>query len=377
MSVPLYQQIANLLRAEVISKASSQPEVLPSERELCELHKVARSTIRGALAALEAEGLVRRKVGWATVTNPEGIATWQRMRHSRRIMIEAGKLGLAEQTTTYFGQIYQGILTTAEEAGYSCGLRQTELRFPTPGVEAVPENPKEVLGVILTHILSEQTIAMHAEAGYPVVCLDHWPVHPLVDGVMIDCFAEAHQAVEFLASQGHREMFYIGNMVGHGANRRPETDALQMEAGYRRATQLAGLEASARRVLFLFKDDPDLPRSVEALLRQTPRPTAGIIFSHGAMGRVLDVMQRMRLRCPEDVSLITKTHKAEPLEAATLETDAYQLGQLAVETLLARAAGKRPAGQRIVLASRLHRGPTVAVAPAPRTLPGETDHTRA
>ncbi len=144
-----------------------------------------------------------------------------------------------------------------------------------------------------------------------------------------------------------------------------------MEAGYRRATKLAGLEASSERVAFVHTDGAEMPSVIEWILAQRLRPTAGIVFYSTAMFDAKRMLLERGIRCPEDISLITKSHEAEPADAAFLETDAFELGQIAVETLLARAAGKRRAGQRVVVASHLRRGPTVGVAPSPGVLSGK------
>src|SRR5580765_7665543 len=64
MSAP-YLSIADALRDEIASKRLPPHSRLPSEQELVQRYKVARETLRKALAKLEQDGLVyrRRAVG--------------------------------------------------------------------------------------------------------------------------------------------------------------------------------------------------------------------------------------------------------------------------------------------------------------------------
>lgn len=63
---PLYQQIADALRMQIMEGTLAPSERLPSESTLCKRHGVARSTVRQALQLLTNEGLLARpahKVG--------------------------------------------------------------------------------------------------------------------------------------------------------------------------------------------------------------------------------------------------------------------------------------------------------------------------
>lgn len=352
--VPRYQRIVNLLLDSLTDVADDQPRSLPKEQELAHIHGVARGTIRNALAVLEQQGLIRRTAGrgGGTITIPEGVRAWRRMQGRCRIIV------LTRREAPWERAICQGIAEATQQAGYECVMNEAPNRFPAFSSRMRPEDPQSVLGVITCGTFDERFITMHAEAGYPVVCVDHWPRHPLADAVVTDCFTEGQQAVELLAGYGHRELFYVGSMVRRKSDEAPqaETDAEQMEAGYRHAARVAGLKMSADRVLFaLHNQCDDLARW---FLAQDPRPTGGVIYSSGTLFKLRDALLAHGIRCPEDISLVCKAHKARPMEAAYVCTDGTRLGRTAVSTLLARAAGKQEAGLRIAVASEVHRGPT-------------------
>jgi len=65
-SVPLYYQLANVLRENIISGRFAIGDKLPTEAELVKQYAVSRATVRGALQHLKDEGLIRREAGRGT-----------------------------------------------------------------------------------------------------------------------------------------------------------------------------------------------------------------------------------------------------------------------------------------------------------------------
>lgn len=64
--VPLYSQLVSIVKRNITAGTLSPGELIPSEAELCRTFNVSRSTVRQAIGALEAEGLVVRKQGRGT-----------------------------------------------------------------------------------------------------------------------------------------------------------------------------------------------------------------------------------------------------------------------------------------------------------------------
>jgi GntR family transcriptional regulator len=59
--LPLWYQVTEALRARVLGRTPEQPRRLPTEAQLAEEYGVAVSTVRQALTALEADGLITRR----------------------------------------------------------------------------------------------------------------------------------------------------------------------------------------------------------------------------------------------------------------------------------------------------------------------------
>ncbi|MGV0745056.1 GntR family transcriptional regulator [Mycolicibacterium sp. XJ870] len=68
--IPLYAQVRDVLRSQILGQNLAPGDPLPSELELQETFGVARSVIRQALAELADSGLIRRERGRGSVVAP-------------------------------------------------------------------------------------------------------------------------------------------------------------------------------------------------------------------------------------------------------------------------------------------------------------------
>lgn len=62
--------VADELRRQVLASAFTAPDQFPTEAELCQAYGVSRFTVREALRALQAEGLIKRRRGSGTTVQP-------------------------------------------------------------------------------------------------------------------------------------------------------------------------------------------------------------------------------------------------------------------------------------------------------------------
>lgn len=74
--IPFYFQLKKLLADEIVANRWSHGDRIPSEPAICEHFSVSRTTVRQALAELEAEGLVRRDKGRGTFVRVPASSSW-------------------------------------------------------------------------------------------------------------------------------------------------------------------------------------------------------------------------------------------------------------------------------------------------------------
>jgi len=73
--LPQYRKIYELLRKQIIDGVYKEGDILPSENELCAVHKLTRPTVRHALDTLVNEGFIRKHQGKGSIVHklPKGI----------------------------------------------------------------------------------------------------------------------------------------------------------------------------------------------------------------------------------------------------------------------------------------------------------------
>jgi len=76
-AIPLYRQLASILRRPIAAGEAAPGDRLPSESQLVARHGVSRITVRQALADLEREGLIERSAGRGSfVREPRRPVAW-------------------------------------------------------------------------------------------------------------------------------------------------------------------------------------------------------------------------------------------------------------------------------------------------------------
>jgi LacI family transcriptional regulator len=266
---------------------------------------------------------------------------------------------------------YQVILTNSDEdPNQERASVQLLLEKRVDGIIVAPADPDH---------------AEHLEAairdGTPVVLLDRDIDSLAADSVVVDNVVGAETAVAHLIELGHQRIAVIGTrrgpmpVFGAGTFQAEAAAAVDPQLlrpgaarvlGYLRAHAAAGLTVQPE--LVRIGAEPQLPRAglqrrvvalaeTSAVLQVDDPPTA--IFttdsdmSHGA----IQAIREAGLRVPLQVSVVG----FDDLDWATLlepplsvvEQPAYELGNAAVERLVARIEGDERPPRRIVLSTRL------------------------
>ncbi len=96
---PAYQELARLLRDQILAGELRPGDRLPIEPELCRLHGVSRSTVREALRVLASQNLVTTTRGvsggsFVAYPNPEQISGYLEV--SLRLLAQADDLTIAQ-----------------------------------------------------------------------------------------------------------------------------------------------------------------------------------------------------------------------------------------------------------------------------------------
>jgi DNA-binding LacI/PurR family transcriptional regulator len=200
--------------------------------------------------------------------------------------------------------------------------------------------------------LADDTILMIGDSGLPVVLIGDSRVGMGVSSVDVDNVAAATEAVTYLISLGHRRIaMFLGPSTA--------TSEHQRLAGYRRAHEAAGIPIDEQLIvpgMIWEVSGADRARALFAL-PASERPTALFCYNDAIALGVLRAAREAGVAIPGELSVIgfddidVAATTIPPL--TTIRQPLRQVGERAVEILLAVISGERPAGSSEILPHEL------------------------
>ncbi|WP_128912317.1 LacI family DNA-binding transcriptional regulator [Granulicella sibirica] len=201
-----------------------------------------------------------------------------------------------------------------------------------------------------------------ADSHLPVVIVDRRPKWWAGDTVVADNEEGGFRVGEHLVRMGHRVLAAIGGPMQISSSH----DRIQ---GFRRALVASGIRLKREYLRAApFSAEAGCVAALE-LLQLAPRPTAIFAGSDLLASGALAAARRLKLRCPEDVSIVgfddlDFASLSEP-SLTTVFQPGYQMGATACSLLLTRVRGGEEPPEHTVLATELRERNSVrALAPS-------------
>ena len=184
----------------------------------------------------------------------------------------------------------------------------------------------------------------------PVVCVDRCPEGWKGDGVVTDGETGAYQATKHLIDSHHRRLAVVTGP--------PQVaNSIQRFRGFKKAVDEAGIKVGAEFVQPAAFDTRSGYEAGKRILAMSPRPTGIFAFNDMMALGVLHALHELKLRCPEDVSLVgfDNLEFCEYTSPAltSVYQPGYEMGAAAAALLLRRIAGSQEPSQQIALATEL------------------------
>lgn len=258
---------------------------------------------------------------------------------------------VSDITNPFFTAVVRGVEDTAQQAGYSVVLANTD---EDPAKEASYFDvavAEQLAGVILAPTSSRATnIDALAAQGIPVVTLDRRLRSKTVDSVTVDNHRAALEATAHLLDQGCRR---IGIIAGPAQT----TTGARRLAGYRAALRAAGIAVDARHIVRAdFRIDGGY-HAAKKLLALTP-PIDGLFVSNNLMTiGALQALAEAGRRMPDDIATVGfdeanwSTALWPPLTVVAQPT--HDIGRHAAELLISRIRGETQPPRHVVLPANL------------------------
>jgi LacI family transcriptional regulator len=157
-------------------------------------------------------------------------------------------------------------------------------------------------GIVMLQFSGEWPLADELRAqGIPLVVVSCWEEGS--DCVAVDDVAGVRLAVDHVVGLGHRRIAYLSSGLVE-----PKTDRLRLD-GYKHALRSAGIRFERKLVVrweepAYLSSDRELVGAIEVLLAGPEPPTAFVVSNDLVAIDLVETLEQIRLRVPEDVSVV-------------------------------------------------------------------------
>ncbi|MFG2044087.1 LacI family DNA-binding transcriptional regulator [Dactylosporangium sp. NPDC048998] len=333
------QRIAGAQRG---AGAGEDDAVVADLRQVAEASGVSLSTASRALSGSgrvsEATRVRVRRVADELGYRPNALARGLRTNHSRLVGLVVTNLVNAS-----FHVIAEIVHHRLKAAGYHMVLCVTgdDAHEERAYVETLRDH--NVDGIIV--VGSDATaVERLRDTAIPVVHLARQPRRPAGDCVLGAELEGAREATRHLLGLSHRRIAVVAGPA-------EVTSGYERLAGYRLALDEAGV---AYREDLVFQGALEPASGVEAVKRLLAlparrRPTAVLVTNHESAFGLLPALRERKVRIPDDLSVLCY-EDADLLRwwdpaVTVMDNNAARMGELAVNILLERIAGKVDADQ--------------------------------
>ncbi len=242
---------------------------------------------------------------------------------------------ISDITNPFFTGVVRGVEDVANARGYSLILGNTDEDLTKEMSYMRLLESKRADGLIVVFTLgNHEYLRSWAAHRLPLVSIDRLPDDVSIDAVLIDNVGGARQAVEHLITLGHERIGIVTGLSGI-------TTTEERLTGYKQALEAHGIPLDPALIAEGNSRIDGGERGVLQLLTQeAARPTALFITSGLMVIGALQAIDRVGLRCPQDIALVGFDDFAWAAvmhpRLTTVRQPTYEIGQKAAQLLFER-----------------------------------------
>ena len=354
-SIPLYLQLLNGIREQILSGRWKSGTRLPTENELTATLGISRVTVRQALGAAVDENLLVRVAGRGTFV-------------SEKVSVVSPRkfIGYVVPTLSHSFNIQPllGVESVIKQEGYHLIFSTSEGMLEKENLTLKQLDFEGVVGFIVSPVYDDHPdryLRQLVARDRPVVQIDRRVEALPSDLVSVDHYGGGYAITSFLIAQGYTDILFFG--------RQPlELSSIsERYRAYQAALSDAGLK---QRLPILIRDDMGETdyMSIAEIVRQPQHPKiASLIqwFSEGNLPQAIVAMNDLHallileaahfagLRVPEDIAVVgfddlDFTSSLNP-PLTTVAQPPFEIGVTAAKRLLNRINGNKGPAETISL----------------------------
>lgn len=281
-TLPKYQQIRSFLLEQLSSGKFAKGNKFYSEMKIAELLKVSHLTARKALSCLEEEGYLSREAGAGTFVckTPD--------RPCRPRIVETCNIGVlsgeAAIESAAVGKVLSGIYKAASDRGYMIYLAH----------KAVDTMLKaQVEGIVAFGIFRDKDLDKLKKSGIPTVLMGPCEGKGF-HFITVDFLNAGYETAKYLIGLNHEDIVLTGSSA----------DARIIHKGILKGMYKAFNDLGKdEKKIGVFLQERNFS-SLNKLLSSEKRPTALFILDWDSVMPVFQLLNKKKLRVPEDISVI-------------------------------------------------------------------------
>lgn len=205
----LYQKVFDDLKNKIVNGEYHYGDLLPSEREIGEIYKVDRTTVRKSFQLLVDEDLVKKRAGKGTVviyqsTKPTTTST-PNAKGSIAFLLPKSNINNDRISIPFYSELFFHVEQKCKKHGYS--LIYSTLEETDTLSNFLANNQANIIGIMFISNISEKHIDCAIDLELPCVLLNG--VSDKIPSIISDNFAGTYAACEHLISLGHKEIGVI------------------------------------------------------------------------------------------------------------------------------------------------------------------------
>ncbi len=255
----------------------------------------------------------------------------------------------------FYLKMYQSVVKALSRVNYYGILEivssDSERKLVTPNI--VSDN--KVDGIIILGQMSIEYVNLIKCTDMPLILLDFYDELLDVDSIISDSFYGSYKVTNYLLSQGHKNIGFVGNVFS-------TSSILDRYLGYYKALISNGLEV---REDWIIEDrgedgeyiDFNLPKQL---------PTAFVCNNDGVAYLFINKLKKLGYKVPKEISVVGFDNdifaNISVPKLTTVEVDIISMSETAVDAMIRKISGDKYAIGRKVISGKLIIRDSVTVA---------------